>query len=575
MGRQSSLMKRNSTYTGDHGPHKYAFTTRSEKPEMVLGISSGTDERGAIGVPDLNGGEEDYTNWEPGKEEWWIIGNLSLVSLVVALDATILVSALPAISYALHGSANVTFWSATSYLLASAIILPFASSLSDIFGRRSSLLASILLFTAGTIIIVASQGFTQLLIGRCVQGIGGGGIMALVQVIYTDIVPLRQRAKYMALIHVTWSFGSIAGPLIGGLIVLKASWRWLFYINFPILAASLVVTVWTVRFDMERTTWREKLRRVDWLGGAIFVPSITAFLVAVTWGGWQYSWGSWQAVVPLLMGALGIVATFVYEKWGVKEPFIRPMVFQDRSTSSALACAFLQGMVLHGQLYYIPFFFESVKGYNSLLAGISIFPIAFTTIPAGALVGVLISRTGRFLWAVWGGFAVLTLGACLLIFLDSTIEAFNWILIFLVIGLGHGFLISPLNIAVQTSCDTQDAPFAVSMFMFMRTLGTCVGIAMGSSVVQNSLAVQLSKAGLPLGVASDATAFILELWKMPVNSELHLKFVSAYAGSFHSLFEVAAGLVLLGGVISLLIEPYSIDKKLDSGHVLRKEEAGV
>jgi MFS family permease len=234
----------------------------------------------------------------------------------------------------------------TSFLLASAISQPFISSLSDIFGRRELLMSALLLFTAGTTLAALSQNFTQLLAGRSVQGIGGGGIMALVEVIFTDVVPLRQRSKYISLVQIAWAFGTVAGPLVGGAIAEKASWRWIFYVRLPLLAAGLVMTMLFVRLDSKRRSWWQKLRKVDWLGGAMFIPSITSFLVAVIWGGTQYPWGSWKTAVPLTVGALGIGATLLWEKWGASEPFFKSLVFSQRSSSAAFGCAFVQGAVV-------------------------------------------------------------------------------------------------------------------------------------------------------------------------------------------------------------------------------------
>ncbi|KAH0556096.1 hypothetical protein GP486_005967 [Trichoglossum hirsutum] len=629
--KPSTANRSNNTLTSDLRDRNHIYRSRTHD-KYEKGLSGSTRASLADPVED----EKDFADWKPGRREWMVIWTLSLTSLVVALDSTTLVSALPwvaraarrccrplrerwsgereregvrerrrrrkdgevedeeekeeeeeeeeegdwnyvfrltkgTIARALHGSTTNAFWAATSYLLASAVLQPFMASLSDIFGRRELLMSSLLLFTAGTILAALAQNFTQLLAGRTVQGIGGGGIMALVQVIFTDIVPLRQRSKYMALVQASWAFGTIAGPLMGGAIAERVSWRWIFYVRLPLLAAGLVMTMLSVRLETKRRSWGQKIRRVDWLGGAVFIPSITSFLVAIMWGGVQYSWGSWQTAVPLTVGALGIGATFLWEKWGAVEPFIRSMVFNERSASAAFGCAFMQGLVLYGQLYYIPFFLESVRGFTATNTGVSLLPITFTMIPASAVVGVMMSRSGHYLWAVWAGWATALLGSGLLIFLNANVETFNWILIFLIVGLGHGLLLSPLNLAAQATCDSRDAAFAAAMFTFMRGLGICIGVAVGGSIFQNAVSMQLSHAGLPLSKARDSAAFVQEIWEMPASSDLHIKYVGAYARAFQTVFEIMAVFTLFGGVISLLIEPKSMDRELDSGHVLRKE----
>jgi hypothetical protein len=192
-------------------------------------------------------------------------------------------------------------------------------------------------------------------------------------------------------------------------------------------------------------------------------------------------------------------------------------------------------------------------------------------IPASAVVTLLVSRFGHLLWATWGGWATTILGSAVLISLHASIETFNWILILLAIGLGHGLLLNPLNLAAQAACDAQDAALATTTFAFVSGLGFSVGVALGGSIFLNALTSLLASARLPLGIAADATAFVLEIWKMPSGSEYHLKYVDVYAGALQTVFKAMAGFALLGGVVSLLIEPHSVSKELDSHPAQRKE----
>ena len=175
---------------------------------------------------------------------------------------------------------------------------------------------------------------------------GGGGIIALVMVIFTDIIPLRQRPKYLSLIQITWAFGTIAGPLVGGLFAQHASWRWVFFINFPFCALSLVAVPLVVKLKARRSSVKEKLLRVDWFGGFIFVASFTSFLMGLTWGGVQFPWSSFRTLVPLLIGILGIGVTFAWEMWGAKQPFIRLTIFDSLSTVAVYVGAIVQGLLV-------------------------------------------------------------------------------------------------------------------------------------------------------------------------------------------------------------------------------------
>ena len=218
--------------------------------------------------------------------------------------------------------------------------------MSDIFGRRDLLFLSLLLFTVGTIICCLANDFTQLLAGRSVQGIGGGGIIVLVLVIMTDIVPLRHRPKYNVFITLAWGLGYILGPLIGGLFAQHTTWRWIFYLNFPFCAAGLVMIPLVVKLQTERTSLKHKLGQVDWIGGIIFTASMTSFLVAITWGGVQFAWSSFRTLVPLIVGVFGVIVALAWEIWWTKTPFLRLFLFNSRSAVLTYFMALLQGLLV-------------------------------------------------------------------------------------------------------------------------------------------------------------------------------------------------------------------------------------
>ena len=226
------------------------------------------------------------------------------------------------------------------------VFQPFIAALSDIFGRRELLTLSTLLFTIGSLVCCLSQDFTELLAGRTVQGVGSGGIIALTMVVFSDIIPLRQRPKYWTFIQLTWAFGTIAGPLVGGLFAQHTTWRWVFYINFPFCGLGLAIVPSVVRLKTRRSSIKEKLLRVDWFGGFIFVGSLTSFLMGLTWGGVNFPWGSFQTLVPLLVGFLGLGVTFAWELWGAKQPFMRLLVFDSLSTVAIYVCAAMQGLLV-------------------------------------------------------------------------------------------------------------------------------------------------------------------------------------------------------------------------------------
>lgn len=210
---------------------------------------------------------------------------------------------------------------------------------------------SLLLFTIGTIICCVAQNFVTLVAGRSVQGIGGGGVIVMQFVIFTDIIPLRQRPKFTAINQSAWAIGTIIGPLVGGLFVQHATWRWIFYLNFPFCAISLLMTPLVVTIQRPRRSWADMFSRVDWTGALLFIGSITSFLIAITWGGIQFAWGGYQTLVPMLLGIVGCIATVFWERYGARVPFVRLALFKSGSAYGAYLCAIVQG-ILVSQLSY-------------------------------------------------------------------------------------------------------------------------------------------------------------------------------------------------------------------------------
>jgi MFS family permease len=325
------------------------FYQGSSRPAEDVGypVMSETRESSNEYDPHLEKGMLPEVEWKPSSKEYAVMATLAIISLMVALDATILVSVLPTLAVDLNGTATDAFWAGTSYLLTSAVCQPFIAALSDIFGRKELLLVSIFLFTLGTLLCApVARTFTVFFVGRSIQGIGGGGIITLGQVIFADIVPLRQRPKFFALVQISWALGSVLGPLIGGLFVEHATWAWCFYINFPFCAIGLILVPIYVKLTTVKSSLVSKLARVDWIGGFLFIGGLTSFLVGISWGGVQYAWGSVQTIGPIIVGTAGVVLAIVWEIYGAREPFLRPSLFRSGSALATYVCALFQGFIV-------------------------------------------------------------------------------------------------------------------------------------------------------------------------------------------------------------------------------------
>ncbi|KAL7620205.1 hypothetical protein AAE478_009198 [Parahypoxylon ruwenzoriense] len=504
--------------------------------------------------------------WRADKRVLMILGCLGVVCVMVAIDATILVPSLPAIARALDGTTSEAFWTGTSYLLTNATFQPLIASLSDVFGRREILFLSVALFTIGSLICCLAQDFPTLLTGRTVKGIGGGGIITLNLVVITDIIPLRQRPKYYSFSQIAWALGTISGPLIGGAIAESATWRLLFYINFPFCAVGLITIPWIVRIgSREKSTLMQKLGKIDWTGSLLFIAGTTAFLIAISWAGHQYPWSSYQTLVPLIIGVVTICLSVFWELKYAKSPFMRRNLFRSRPLMTTYVCTLLAGLLIYAQLYYIALFLLSVQARSPIMTGVDVLPIFCGLMPASGLVGIAVSRLGSWKWSIWLGWMVSTLAAGLLVLLDGETAIVSWVFMFLILGLGHGILISAHSFAVQAIAEVEDVAYASALFTFIRSVGLSLGVAIGGTIFQSRLATGLADRGLPGSIADDAEAFIYELVSMPEESPQRAQIVLAYAESFQFLFKILAGISGAALLIGFTITGnHSLDKDTDS-----------
>ncbi|KAF1843499.1 MFS general substrate transporter [Cucurbitaria berberidis CBS 394.84] len=500
--------------------------------------------------------------WKPNRKELLIMVSLSFISMMVALDATILVTVLPHIAQKLNGTSVEAFWTGTSYLLTSAIFQPVIASFSALFGRQQLLFVSIIFFTVGTILCSTAKDFATILTGRCIQGVGGGGMITLTQVIYCDMIPLRQRPKYFSMIIGAWSIGCISGPVIGGAFVGHASWRWCFHINYPFCALGFLVATLFVRFKaVEKLTLAQKLKRVDWIGCFLFIGSMTSFLVGLSWGGIQYPWKSAATLVPIILGFLGIV---VFGGWQMyaKEHTLLPMsVFYNWSSIAAFYSAFVNGVILFTGLYYYPFYEMSVRGSSSTGAGVAFLPALCFMVPGSVVVSVLTTRLGRFRWAIWGGWAVTTVGCGLMILFDLHTKKVVLVVALAIIGYGAGTVLTSVNVGVQAISKIENSAMSASMYGFFRSLGMPLGVTLAGTLFQNSMSGRLLHFGLPTTIAHDSERYVFILRTMASSPEKSA-ILESYVKGFESVFIMMTAISASALIVSFAIRKFSMDKIL-------------
>ncbi|KAI0454910.1 MFS general substrate transporter [Xylaria acuta] len=521
---------------------------------------------------------EDESEFKAGKRELLILGTMAALNVILALDATVLPPALPKLAKELKGSAIETFWAGSSYLLANAVFVPFLGALSDLVGRRTVLLFSVVSFTVGTIISTLATNFTILLSGRTIQGVGGGGIYTLGYIVVSDIIPLRQRPKYLALIIAGWALGTVIGPVTGGAVAEHAQWQWIFYINYPFCALGLLAVPFAFRNLklQNQPSLLTALLRVDWFGSFLFIAGISSFLIGLTWGGVQYSWSSYQTWVPILLGGLATISSLVYEAHVPRLPFIRLSVWKNTSACLVFVLTLVGGFELYTHLYYLPFYMISVKGLSTTLTGVYIMATTLLVVPISLVSGRLMTRFGSFLWAVRLGFACLILSNGVLLLINQHRSLVAHLFLILSISVGHGLLVISLNIATQAIASIQDVAYAVSMFTFVRQFGICLGVAIGGTVFQNVLLRALERHGFPQNVAMDtarnAVAFSGPLTSMP-NGPEKTAFLDSFVEGFHGILYLLLALAAVSLFLSLFVKHHDMNKQLESEHQLEERDS--
>jgi EmrB/QacA subfamily drug resistance transporter len=478
-----------------------------------------------------------------------ILGALMLGMFLASLDQTIVSTALPTIAGDLHGLNHLS-WVVTAYLLATTISTPLWGKLGDLYGRKNLFQLAIVVFLAGSILSGLSQNMIQLIACRAIQGIGAGGLMVGAQAITGDVIPARQRGRYMGYFGAVFGLSSVLGPLAGGFFTQHLSWRWVFYINIPIGIVALFIVAAVLHVPANKVQ-----HKIDWLGISLLSGGVTAIILLTTWGGTQYAWGS-STIIGLGVLGVALIAAFCFVELRAAEPIVPLGLFKGRTFSAATGVGFIVGFSMFGAIVYLPLYLQTVHGASPTASGLELLPLVAGMLATFILSGRLVSSTGRYKIFPILGCAVLAVGLYLLSLLGPHTSFGTTSVYMFVVGLGVGLVMQVLVVAVQNSVPYSQLGTATSTSTFFRTIGGCFGVsALGevfNSRLLSTLKLHATASQLSLLKGGNIAANPAQIDSLPTPERI--LFVGAFSHALSGVFEVAVPFAVLGFVLSLIMK---------------------
>ncbi|MEJ2665673.1 MAG: MDR family MFS transporter [Deinococcales bacterium] len=408
--------------------------------------------------------ETQTTNRITGQARWWALGAVLLSMFFASLDQTVVSTALPVIVGDLKGL-SVYAWVFTAYMMASAITVPIYGKLSDIYGRKPFYIFGLVVFMIGSAVSGQAHTMLELILARGAQGIGAGALMSMPRATIGDIFNPRERGRWMGVIAATFGISSIVGPTIGGWITDSLGWRWVFYVNLPVAAVALIAVIATL--PRVRVDHRVKL---DWRGSVLMAMGLVPFLLALTWAGGQYGWGS-PVILAMFAAAAIFLALFVWNERRAAEPVLDPSLFSKPIFTVTVVVALFVTMGMFGTLMFLPLYVQGVIGMSAQGSGEVLTPMMLSFVVASVASGWLMSKTGRYkLMAIFG--ALFKVGGTLLFTIMGV--ATTWPTLvrnMIVMGFVIGTLLPLLNVAVQNAFPYKIMGVVNATQQFVRSLG--------------------------------------------------------------------------------------------------------
>ncbi|MFD2473418.1 MDR family MFS transporter [Amycolatopsis silviterrae] len=467
------------------------------------------------------------------------MSGLMMGIFVAILASTVVANALPRIVSELGGSQSSYTWVVTTELLAMTATVPLWGKLSDLYNKKLLIQLSLGLFVVGSLVAGLAQNIDILILSRIAQGIGGGGLTALAQVIMAAIVSPRELGKFSGVFGAVFAVGTVAGPLIGGVLVDTSwlGWRWCFFLGVPFALAAILL--------LQRTLGLPTLRRevhVDYLGAFLIMLGVSTLLVWSSLAGSTFEWGSWQTAVLVPAGVLVLVlAVWVESK--VREPVVPLGLFRNRTVTLATVASFLVGVAMFGGTVFLSQYFQLALGKSPTVAGLMSLPMIFGLLVSSTASGQLISRTGRWKPYLLLGAVLMAAGLGLLGLVDAHTSLLELSLFMLVLGVGVGMLNQNLVLVTQNDVPAADLGAATSTLSFFRSLGGSIGVSALGAVLASRVGTLIADGLGPAAAGGSGGGKVPDLAQLPAPVVTVIR--EAYGVATSDLFLISAPIALL------------------------------
>lgn len=498
------------------------------------------------------------------------LSGLMLAMFVAMLSSTVVTTALPRIVADLEGSESGYTWVIVATLLTLTATTPIWGKLADLFSKKMLVQVSLLIYVAGSVVAGLAPTMGVLIGARALQGVGVGGLSALVQIVIASMVAPRERGRYFGYLGAVFALATVSGPLVGGLIVDTPwlGWRGCFYVGIPFAAVAFVV--------LQKTLHLPTVRRevsIDYVGALLLTSGVSILLIWVSLAGTRFDWASVTTAWMVAAGAL-LLAAFGVVEGRVREPIIPLRLFRDRTTSLATFASVMVGVAMFGSTVFLAQYFQVGRGMSPTRAGLMSLAMVGGLLVSSVVTGRVIARTGRWKRYLVGGSVLMVAGIGLLGTIDASISLLRVGVFMAVLGVGLGAVNQNLVLAVQNSAAHSDIGSASSLATFFRTMGGSIGVsALGTALghdVSTGVMQGLARLGVVAQTAEDGTT-IPDMSTLP--APVREVFEAAFANATGHIFLLATPFAVLALLAILAIREVPLRRTIERADELEKVAA--